>query len=87
MSEAPRSIGPSAVCAAVAATFVALGGAFLVGVMVLVAPGVFAHPAAPAAPPANIEAAERLEVFLYMASSGCFVVGIAALMLAYRKLP
>lgn len=85
--SATRSIAPAALCIGTSIAFIAMGGAFLVGVMLLVRPSLFVLPEALEAPIADPEALERLELILYAATGTCFAVGMGALFLAFRKLP
>jgi hypothetical protein len=79
------SIGSAAVCAATSATFVGLGGAFLIGVLLIVHPALLVwHDAAA---PIDPEGAESLKTLLHAASAACFIVAGIALVLGLRKLP
>lgn len=87
-SATPRPVWPAAVCAATSAAFVALGGAFLVGVLVIVHPAVFAVPQQGISlGPHDRGGAEFLQMVLYAATTACFVVAGIALVLGLRRLP
>lgn len=85
-AETSASIGPAALCAATAAAFVALAGCFLMGALAIVSPQIvmlqdFGGPSA------AVGGQKTLLYVLFAAASSCFAVAIAALTLAYRKLP
>lgn len=81
------SIASAAVCAATSATFVGLGGAFLIGVLLIVHPALLVWHDAAALAPVDPEGAESLKTLLHAASAACFIVAGIALVLGLRKLP
>lgn len=86
LNPAMASIAPAALCAATSAVFVALAGAFLMGLLLIEAPGIFVD-APEGASTMRTYPSDVFRYMLYAASGGCFFVAIRALRAAAAKLP